>query len=106
MTVEEYAQVLLGSGLQLVQDGYYRNRDGRTGYKAIYRNSEAYYWYSVSGTEIPVAPDEVALAILNAARTVNRENAYFNRKSRRGFEATVRAGEHSFMLNAAPDPPF
>jgi hypothetical protein len=105
MTVEEYAQVLLNVSIQFVHDAYYTNREGQTGYRAIYRHGNSYFWYSVSRTEVPIAPDEVAQAITDPARTVFRANPYFNRNSQQGFEATVRAGEHCFMLNSAPDPP-
>ena len=105
MTVGEYAEVLSRGELELVEDGYYVNGRGQTGYRATYKDSESYYWYSVSGSEVPFAPDEVAHAIIVPERDVLRENAYFNRNVQQGFEATVHAGEHWFMLNAAPDPP-
>jgi hypothetical protein len=105
MTVDQYAEVLPRGGLEFVQDGYYTNRFGQPGYRASYKGPIAYFWYSVSATENPVAPDEVAQAITHPERNVFRENVYFNRNGQQGFEATVRAGDHSFMLNAAPDAP-
>jgi hypothetical protein len=105
MTVDRYAEILLSGGLRLVEEKYYENKVGRTGYKAIYKNSRAYYWYSVSGTEVRVAPDEVAQAVTDPERQILREKTYSNRKTQPGFEATIRAGEHCFMLNSSPDPP-
>ena len=104
MTVDEYAEILLERRLQFVHDGYYLNKEGQTGYRATYQRSSAYFWYSVSNSEAPIAPDEVARAITDPGRDIRRENRYFNRNLREGFEATVRAGDHSFMLSAAPDP--
>jgi hypothetical protein len=105
MTVDQFAEILQGGELRLVHDGYYVNRFGQCGYRVMYKGPIAYYSYRVSGTETPVAPDEVAHAITHPERNVSRENVYSNRNGQQGFEATVRAGDHSFMLNAAPDPP-
>ncbi|MBZ5699815.1 MAG: hypothetical protein LAN18_14855 [Acidobacteriia bacterium] len=105
MTVDDFAAVLLSRDLDLVQDGNYENKLGQIGYRAIYRNSGCYYWYSVSGTDTRVAPDEVATAITTSGRIIQREYPYLNSRGKQGFEATVRSGDHSFMLNSAPDPP-
>jgi hypothetical protein len=105
MTVDDFANVLLREGLQLIQEGHYENRFGQTGYRATYRHGDQYYWFSISGTEIGFAPDEVAAAITHPERSIQREYPYLNTRGRLGFEATVRAGDHSFMLNAAPYPP-
>jgi hypothetical protein len=104
MTVDEYAELLLGT-LELVSDGYYQNKFGQTGYRAIYRSVRGFCWYSVSGTEVAIAPDEVARAITDQDRNILRENSYLNGNYQPGFEATVSAAEHSFMLNAAPEFP-
>jgi hypothetical protein len=105
MTVDDFAAVLLSGCLDLIEDGKYNNKVGQMGYRATYRDSGCYYWYSVSGTETYFAPDEVAVAITTSGRVIQRENSYFNSGGKRGFEATVRSGDHSFMLNSAPDPP-
>jgi hypothetical protein len=105
VTVDEFAEVLVSESLQFIQEGHYSNSDGQTGYRAIYRDSERYLWFSVSGTEITLAPDEVAVAIQARGRWVQRENPYFNRNGQQGFEATVHSGGHAFMLGAAPEPP-
>ncbi len=105
MTVDEFAETLSRGGLQLVEDGQYQNKFGKIGYRTVYRDPVHYYWFSVSGTDIAFALDEVALAIRAPGRQVMRENPYWNRNLQQGFEATVRSGEHCFMLNAAPDPP-
>jgi hypothetical protein len=105
VTVDEYAEALVSNGLQFVQDGQYSNAFGQLGYRAIYRCAERYLWFSVSSTETPLAPDEVAVAIRASGRWIQRENPYLNRNGRQGFEATVHSGGHAFMLNAAPDPP-
>lgn len=104
MTVDQFAEILQRGELRLVHDGYYVNRFGQSGYRAMYKGPIAYYSYRVSATETPLAPDEVAQAIKHPERNVSRENVYFNRIGQQAFEATVRAGDHSFMLSAAPDP--
>ena len=101
MTVDEYALELRSTTLQFVQDGSYANVFGQIGYRAIYRNGIYHVWYSISSTESPFAPDEVAMAITAPARWIQRENPYCNRKGNIGFEATVLSGGHAFMLGAA-----
>jgi len=103
MTVDIFAKVLRSFNLALVEDGHYCNRLGRTGYRATYKDSCSYYWFSVSNTDAAFALDEVALAITASERVIQRENAYLNRKRSTGFEATVLSGGHAFMLNAAPN---
>jgi hypothetical protein len=105
MTVDDFAAVLLSQDIDLIGDGTYKNRVGQIGYRAVYSYSGRYYWYSVSGTETRFAPDEVATAITTSGRIIQREYPYLNRSEKLGFEATVRSGDHSFMLNSAPDPP-
>ena len=105
MTVDDYADSLSAPELGFVQDGQYRNRAGQVGYRAIYRDATRYLWFSVSSTEISIAPDEVAAAITAPERLIQRENPYWNGNGRQGFEATVHSGGHAFMLGAAPDPP-
>jgi hypothetical protein len=105
MTVDEFSEILRDRKLEFVSDGWYQNQFGQKGYRAIYRDPARYYWFSVSGTETPFALDEVALAIRTPGRQITREYPYRNRNQQQGFEATVRSGEHSFMLCAAPDPP-
>jgi hypothetical protein len=105
MIVDDFAAVLMSGCLDLVEDGYYQNKLGQAGYRATYRNSGRYHWYRVSGTDNPVAPDEVATAITTPGRTIQREYPYLNSRGKQGFEATVRYEDHSFMLNSAPHPP-
>jgi hypothetical protein len=105
MTVDDFAAVLTNGGLEFLADGQYENEFGQVGYRAIYRNSGRYYWFSVSGTDVGFALDEVAQAIISPSREILRAKPYWNRHLQQGFEATVRSGEHYFMLNVAPDPP-
>lgn len=105
MTVDEFAEALVSERLQFIQEGHYSNSCGQIGYRAIYRDAERYLWFSVSATEVSLAPDEVAMAIRANGRWVQREYPYLNRKGEQGFEATVHSGGRAFMLNAAPDPP-
>jgi hypothetical protein len=105
MTVDDFAKVLLLRDLDLIGDGTYKNRSGQFGYRAVYSYSGRYYWCSVSGTDTRIAPDEVATAITTSGRIIQSEYPYLNSRGKLGFEATVRSGDHSFMLNSAPDPP-
>jgi hypothetical protein len=63
MTVDEFAEALVSERLEFVLEGHYSNRYGQVGYRAIYKDADRYLWFSVSATEISLAPDEVAMAI-------------------------------------------
>ena len=101
MTVDDFVTEISGV-LRFIGDGYYHNKFGQMGYWARYRNSIRYYSYSVSGIEVRLAPDEVALAISAPERLIQREYPYINRKGVLGFEATVLSIGHAFMLSATP----
>lgn len=103
MTVDDFAAVLLLGYLDFVEDGTYKNKVGQIGYRATYKGSGCYYWYSVSATDVRFAPDEVAIGITTSGRVIQREYPYRNGGGKQGFEATVRSGDHFFMLNSAPD---
>jgi hypothetical protein len=105
MTVNAFAAALLEEGLQFVSAGTYRNKAGTAGYKAIYRNARSYFWYSVSATDATFSPAKVAQAITAPRKKIQREFPYVNGTGNLGFEATVRSGDHSFMLGAGPEPP-
>jgi hypothetical protein len=101
MTVDEYATELQARSLELVAEGSYTNSFGQVGYRATYRNADLHLWFSVSATEVRIAPDEVAMAISAQGRWIQRANPYTNSKDNIGFEATVHSGGHAFMLGAA-----
>jgi hypothetical protein len=103
MTVDDFASVLSGSDLEFVEDGEYYNTLRRKGYWAIYKNSNGYFKFSISSCDERFAPEEVAAAIANSRRVIMREKPYFNSWGQQGLEATVKSGNHSFMLTAAPD---
>jgi hypothetical protein len=102
MTVDEFADALISAALELLAEGQYENNLGTRGYWARYGDGRRRLWYSVSGTETAIAPDEVRLAIQAPGRLVTREKPYLNGHGRRGFEATVFSGGRAFMLSAAP----
>lgn len=106
MTVDEFSQRLASGKVEFVEDGYYRNELGRIGYWAIHRDGVQFYWYSVSASENEVPINEVVRAIESPTRKVVRAKPYWNANRQRGFEATVYAEDHWFMLGAAPDPPL
>lgn len=101
ITVDVFAMEIRGP-LQFVGDGYYQNKCGQVGYWARYRNSIRRYSYSISGIDVRLAPDEVALALSAPERLIQREYPYINRKGVPGFEATVLSIGHAFMLSATP----
>ena len=94
MTVDEFAEVLRNPAAKLESEGYYPIRKPR-GYWAHIEVGGRLYWYSVSSSLEPVSASEVATAITDRFRKIERCGAY---KNGSGFEATVWSGEHCYML--------
>ena len=102
MTVDEYADVLSSKPLQFYEDGpYFSHKTGKQGYRATYRLGSRWYWYSVSDSCMKVSPAEVAKAVTSEHRRIDRSETY----KTDGFEATVRCGSHSYMLNESDTKP-
>ncbi|MFZ0818800.1 MAG: hypothetical protein WAM91_01940 [Candidatus Acidiferrales bacterium] len=101
MTVDGFAAKLRPENLVFVDDGQYRNKIGRIGYWALYKDSHLYYKFSISNTDATFALNEVAHAITVSDRIIRRENTYQNRREAWGFEATVLSGGHAYMLTAS-----
>jgi hypothetical protein len=57
------------------------------------------YHFSVSNTDVPIAPDEVAEAITSPERKIEREGTYATQKD--SLESTIRVAEHCYMINAS-----
>jgi len=93
MTTDDFADILRDPEIRVTEDGFYHNRVGQQGYWATLCLGNKWYWYSVSNTEVAIHPDEVLAAIVSG--TVQRSGSY---KAGRGFEATIRHEEHSYML--------
>ncbi len=94
MTIDEFAVVLRDPRTRVDEESFYPH-DKPRGYRAILECRHLWYWYSVSGTLDRASPTEVADAITSPRRRIDREGSY---KDGRGFEATVRVGDHSYML--------
>ena len=98
MTVSEFAKLLLDPDTKKIEGGWYFNSSGQKGYWAnLYRDS-VFFWYSVSASDTEVSPGAVAQAIESNKRMVIREGLYFNSGGEEGYEATVKCGEHYYML--------
>jgi hypothetical protein len=101
-SVAEYADVLRNPDLKLYEDGWYTSKTtGKRGYRATFSLGREWYWYSVSDTAVKLSPLEVADAITSPSAEINRSGAH----KEKGFEATVRFEEHSYMLNAGDSKP-
>jgi hypothetical protein len=78
-----------------IVSGYFYPWNNPRGYRATVRVGNEWYWFSVSNTNQPVSPTQVAHAIRSKDRYIERSKPY---KQGRGFEATVRCGDHWYML--------
>lgn len=99
VTVDQFASLLHDPNLEVVRDGYYKQGLPDQGYWAELQVGECTLRYSVSGMKHPVTPSFVAAAITALDRRIGRENVQ-EHDGGLCFEATVRAGDHSYMLNA------
>jgi hypothetical protein len=100
MTVDTFANALRSPAIELIGKGWYENEFSQMGYWARYRLDGCWYWFSVSNTDVEIAPDEVAAAITCADRNILREGIFPNKKGNVGFESTVKCAEHHYMLAA------
>ena len=100
MTVDEFAENLRNLATILVDEGWYHNAFHQRGYRAQLRIGDRWFWYSVSNTDLKIAPDEVAAAITSPVREVSRAGTYRSSNGKLGFEATMRCAEHHYMLGA------
>jgi hypothetical protein len=101
MTVDQFAAILRDRRTALVCDGWFFNENLQQGYRATLSSQNRWYWFSVSNTDLELAPDEVALAITSPDRELLREGTYRNKKGALGFEATVKSADHYYMLGAS-----
>lgn len=98
--VDDFAAAMMRSDCTVADTGHYENGSSRMGYFARVRSGGKYLWFSVSHSDHPLAADEVAAAITHRSRKIERQSFYRNKKGVRGFEATVRSGDHCYMLSA------
>jgi hypothetical protein len=98
--IDDFARAMTRSDCTLADAGRYENGYSRKGYFAKIRSGNKHLSFSVSNCDNSLAPNEVATAITHPNRHIYRQGYYRNKKGVRGFEATVRSGEHFYMLSA------
>ena len=99
-SIDDFATAMLRSDCTLAGAGEYVNANLRQGHFSRVHSGGKSFWFSVSNADHTLAPDEVATAITHRNREICRQGYYYNKKGARGFEATVRSGDHCFMLGA------
>ena len=103
MTIDDVAMLLRRSERRLVREGFYSNQFGQEGYFAEYQCRGVFLKFSISSTQTAFAPDEVAVAILDPRRWIQRSKLYSNQRGQIGLEATVHSAGHAFMLTTTPN---
>jgi len=101
MTIDDFAAALRNPAIVTVGSGWYESAAGR-GYWANLYLKGWWYHFSVSKTDVPFAPDEVANAITSPERQILRIGTYTTQKE--SLESTIRVAEHCYMINASGPP--
>ena len=86
---------------KFIQDGFYRNKDDCWGYYLTIWHAGHYHMISVSHiSEVPKLED-IAKALESPLRDVRDDGRYYNRKQHLGYWATVKSGEHWYMVSVS-----
>jgi hypothetical protein len=97
--LEVIAKALRSSHSRLIQDGYYQNEQREWGYYVTVWYAGHYHMISVSRTETPPALLDIANALTSPTAYVDSDGRYRNRKGTLGYYATVRSGNHWYMVS-------
>lgn len=99
--LEVIADALRSSSSKLIDDGPYQNREGIWGYYVTVWHAGHYHMISVSNTDRPQTPKEIAQALCSPLRELHDSGNYRNRKGTIGYWATVKCGEHWYMVSCS-----
>jgi hypothetical protein len=97
--LEVIAEALRSNSSKLIDEGPYQNREGIWGYYLTVWHAGHYHMISVSHTDRPQSPRDVAEALTSPAVQVYDSGNYRNRKGTIGYYATAKYGEHWYMVS-------
>jgi hypothetical protein len=92
------ANALRSPHVRIINDGYYQNEEGVWGYSVTVWEAGRYHMISVSHTERPPTLDDIADALISPDAYVQSDGRYPNRKGSVGYYATIKSGDHWYMV--------
>lgn len=101
--LEVVASALRSPSARLVERscGFYRNREGVWGYYLTVCHAGHYHMVSISHVEAMPTLLDIARALESPLNDVTEDGRYRNRRGRLGYWATVRNGEHWYMVSVS-----
>jgi hypothetical protein len=99
--LEVVANALKCPRARMIQDGYYQNRAGVWGYYVTVWNAGHYHMISISDTESTPTLAAIAAALVSPTIHVDIDGRYRNSKGTLGYYATVKSGEHWYMVSVS-----
>jgi len=99
--LEVVANALRSPHARLIESscGYYQNRKGEWGVYLTLWDAGHYHMISVSHIDSIPTNEEVAKALTSSEAHVVNDGRYPNRKGTLGYYATVRSGDHWYMIS-------
>jgi len=95
------ANALSSPHARLLEDycGHYQNEQGIWGWYLTLWHAGHFHMISISHTEEIPTLTEIATALISPAAHVDSDGRYRNRKGTLGYYATVKSGEHWYMIS-------
>lgn len=99
--LEVIAKALNSPSSNTIHDGYYQNEQGEWGYYVTVWDAGHYHMISVSHIDRVMPPHEIAQALLSSSAQIHTDGRYRNKKGTLGYYATVRNGDHWYMISVS-----
>ncbi len=99
--LEVVADALRSPTARFILNDYYQNEQGVWGYYVTVWDAGHYHMISVSHTKSTPTLPEIAEALVCPGAYTESEGRYWNRHGTLGYYATVRSGEHWYMVSVS-----
>jgi hypothetical protein len=99
--LEVIANALRSPTARVIHDGFYRNDEGEWGYYVTVWDAGHYHMISVSHITDVQSPNEIATALESPLRNVTEDGRYSNARGTLGYWATVKSGNHWYMVSVS-----
>jgi hypothetical protein len=99
--LEVVAQALRSPSAKLIHDGFYQNEHGDWGYYVAIWQAGHYHMISVSHIESVPSSREIANALESSSAYTSDSGRYLNRRGSLGYYATVKSGDHWYMVSVS-----
>ena len=95
------ANALRSPHARIINDGYYQNEEGIWGWYVTVWDAGHYHMISVSHVSNTPTKHEVAAALVSPTRYIKEEGRYRNSRGTLGYWATVKSGDHWYMVSVS-----